>query len=230
MSTTATLFEHEDGRHAVWNGTDSPPWTIGDPKWHRVGPVDVSSIAPTHDASPAAAVQVLMPEPVGVMRAAKELEAAPYADIFLWLEPGTKLLTETEVRAALLAGVSAPAALAVIAPTAQDSCCAWSVWWTHDKAKHTTTRQASIAAWDAGIAYALERTAPQAQADTRDARIYTYSQQPTDNVIAWRIGEACSKARPGGDYIDHGLSLLQQLQEKGYGITAIATLNEQGVK
>lgn len=69
---------------------------------------------------------------------------------------------------------------------------------------------------------------PQAQADTRDARIYTYSQQPTDNVIAWRFGEACSKARPGGDYIDHGLSLLQQLQEKGYGITAIP--NEQGVK
>lgn len=71
---------------------------------------------------------------------------------------------------------------------------------------------------------------PLAQAGARDARIYTYSQQPTDNVIAWRIGEACSKARPGGDYIDHGLSLLQQLQEKGYGITAIATLNEQGVK
>lgn len=65
-------------------------------------------------------------------------------------------------------------------------------------------------------------------ADARDARIYTYSRQPTDNVIAWRFGEACSKARPGGDYIDHGLSLLQQLQEKGYGITAI--LNEQGVK
>lgn len=34
----ALLFEHEDGRYAV------NPNTAGDPKWHRMGPVDVSAI------------------------------------------------------------------------------------------------------------------------------------------------------------------------------------------
>lgn len=42
MANEATLFEHEDGRHAV--GTGSPAFTIGDPAWHRVGPVDVSAL------------------------------------------------------------------------------------------------------------------------------------------------------------------------------------------
>ena len=41
----ATLFAHDDGRHAVWPGVESPPWTHGDPGWHRVGPVDVDAIA-----------------------------------------------------------------------------------------------------------------------------------------------------------------------------------------
>lgn len=44
-----------------------------------------------------------------------------------------------------------------------------------------------------------------------------------DNVTAWRFGEASATAKPGGDYIDHGLSLLQQLEEKGYGIVELAT-------
>jgi hypothetical protein len=35
----ALLFEHEDGRYAV------NPDTTGDPKWHRVGPVDVSALS-----------------------------------------------------------------------------------------------------------------------------------------------------------------------------------------
>lgn len=34
-ASPALLFEHEDGRYAV------NPDTTGDPKWHRVGPVDV---------------------------------------------------------------------------------------------------------------------------------------------------------------------------------------------
>lgn len=35
----ALLFEHEDGRYAV------NPDTTGDPKWHRVGPVNVSALS-----------------------------------------------------------------------------------------------------------------------------------------------------------------------------------------
>lgn len=44
--TAWTLYEHEDGRHRVWPGTESPPWTHGVPAWHRVGPVEVP-----HDVS-----------------------------------------------------------------------------------------------------------------------------------------------------------------------------------
>jgi hypothetical protein len=99
---------------------------------------------------------------------------------------------------ALLAGVSAPAQAAT-APTAQDSCCAWSVWWTHDKAKHTTTRQASMAAWDAGIAYALARSAPQAQAqaDARDADGMYYLQDARWSAM---VGNCPSFWRLGGGY------------------------------
>lgn len=42
---SATLFQHDDDRHAAWPGVESPPWTQGDPGWHRVGPVDVDAIA-----------------------------------------------------------------------------------------------------------------------------------------------------------------------------------------
>jgi len=45
MANEATLFEHDDGRYAV--GTGSPAFTIGDPAWHRVGPVDVSALTAT---------------------------------------------------------------------------------------------------------------------------------------------------------------------------------------
>ena len=58
-------------------------------------------------------------------------------------------------------------------------------------------------------------------------RVFTYKNQP-GNVEAWRFGEACRAAQPGGDPIDHGLSLLQKLQEKGYGIVAIRALNTEG--
>ncbi len=43
----ATLFEHDDGRYAVAPGTGSPEFTQDDPAWHRVGPVDVSAVAPS---------------------------------------------------------------------------------------------------------------------------------------------------------------------------------------
>lgn len=59
LTTSATLFEHEDGRYAVWPGTESPPWTQGDAKWHRVGPVDVSAFTLT--AVPPAPTEQWMP-------------------------------------------------------------------------------------------------------------------------------------------------------------------------
>ena len=39
-----------------------------------------------------------------------------------------------------------------------------------------------------------------------------------DNVLAWRLGEACRAAKPGGDLIDHGLSLLHALHEQGFDV------------
>lgn len=46
------LFEHEDGRYAI------NPDTTGDPAWHRLGPVDISGIAPVQDAPPAAVAEL----------------------------------------------------------------------------------------------------------------------------------------------------------------------------
>lgn len=51
--------------------------------------------------------------------------------------------------------------------------------------------------------------------------VLTYANQP-DNVGAWRLGEACRAAKAGGDPIDHGLSLLKELQARGYGVVALA--------
>ena len=50
--------------------------------------------------------------------------------------------------------------------------------------------------------------------------VITYLNQP-DNVGAWRLGEAYRAAKLGGDPIDHGLSLLKELQAKGFGVVAI---------
>jgi len=72
------------------------------------------------------------------------------------------------------------------------------------------------AGFKAGMAFQSEHfAAPVAVTD-----VLTYRNQP-NNVGAWGIGEACSKAKPGGDFIDHGLSLLQQLEAKGYGIVQL---------
>lgn len=71
-----------------------------------------------------------------------------------------------------------------------------------------------------------ERQADELRKLRKDAeRVFTYKNQP-GNVEAWRFGEACREAQPGGDPIDHGLSLLQKLQEKGYGIVAIDAARE----
>ncbi len=50
----ALLFEHVDGRYAVAFGPVSPEFTRGDPKWVRLGPVDVSLVA---SPAPAPVVQ-----------------------------------------------------------------------------------------------------------------------------------------------------------------------------
>lgn len=54
-------------------------------------------------------------------------------------------------------------------------------------------------------------------------KVMTYHNQP-GNVDAWRLGEACraAMAKPGGDLIDTGLSLLKELEAKGYGIARLA--------
>ena len=42
-----------------------------------------------------------------------------------------------------------------------------------------------------------------------------------DNVLAWRMGQACTAAAEDqkcGDPIDRGLILLHQLNEKGFGV------------
>jgi hypothetical protein len=48
-------------------------------------------------------------------------------------------------------------------------------------------------------------------------RAYTYTDQP-GNVVAYRLGQAAMNSKPGGDCIDHGLSLLQQLEKQGFGV------------
>ena len=55
-------------------------------------------------------------------------------------------------------------------------------------------------------------------------KVYTYEKQPTDNVLAWRLGEACRTAADDpkcGDFIDRGLILLRELQVKGFGIVLL---------
>jgi hypothetical protein len=55
-------------------------------------------------------------------------------------------------------------------------------------------------------------------------KIFTYTDQPSDSVDAWRLGAACRSAaddRRCGDYIDRGLILLRELQRYGYGIVRL---------
>lgn len=54
----AWLFEHEDGRYAVAFGPGSPDFTRNEPKWHRLGPVEV--VAALRASSPAEADEALM--------------------------------------------------------------------------------------------------------------------------------------------------------------------------
>lgn len=49
---------------------------------------------------------------------------------------------------------------------------------------------------------------------------FCYTRGQPGNVDASRLGEACRRAaeKPGGDYIDGGLSLLKELEAQGYGV------------
>jgi len=64
----AWLFEHEDGRHAVGVGGGSPDFTRGDPKWHRVGPVDVSRVIQAATQPTASPEQAEAPSAVSIVR------------------------------------------------------------------------------------------------------------------------------------------------------------------
>lgn len=58
-------------------------------------------------------------------------------------------------------------------------------------------------------------------------RAYTYKDQP-GNMEATKLGRAVSLALPGGDSIDHGLSLLKALSDEGFGVFELDRPN--GVK
>lgn len=53
---------------------------------------------------------------------------------------------------------------------------------------------------------------------------FCYSRGQPNNINASRLGEACRRAaeKPGGDYIDGGLSLLKELEARGYGVFRFA--------
>ncbi|MGL6047894.1 MAG: hypothetical protein ACRC02_15745 [Vogesella sp.] len=58
-------------------------------------------------------------------------------------------------------------------------------------------------------------------------RAYTYQHQP-DNLDAGKLGRAAASTSPGGDSIDHGLSLLKELQARGFGVFELGDQQEGG--
>lgn len=58
-------------------------------------------------------------------------------------------------------------------------------------------------------------------------RAYTYQHQP-DNLDAGKLGRAAASTSPGGDSIDHGLSLLKELQAHGFGVFELGDQQEGG--
>lgn len=75
--------------------------------------------------------------------------------------------------------------------------------------------------WIAQLEPLLSHPPARAPAAGETPRPYTYTTNQPDNIGAWRLGEAVSKVRPGGDFIDGGLSLLQQLEVLGYGVVKL---------
>lgn len=58
-------------------------------------------------------------------------------------------------------------------------------------------------------------------------RAYTYTEQP-NNDHACKLGKSASAVKAGGDYIDAGLSLLEQLQANGFGVFELRALLNGG--
>lgn len=55
-------------------------------------------------------------------------------------------------------------------------------------------------------------------------KIRAYSNNQPDNVMAWRLGEACDAAAKDpkcGDPIDRGLILLRELEARGLGVVPL---------
>lgn len=49
---TWLLYEHEDGRFAAAPNAETATFTLGDPGWHRVGPVEMVTAAAIHASQP----------------------------------------------------------------------------------------------------------------------------------------------------------------------------------
>lgn len=111
QTEAGTLYEHEDGRYAVAHGTESPAFTHGDPKWHRVGPVDVSALS--HPAAQAGAVQAVSDE-----RAAFEAEIRKDAGDLSTFGSGSNLHYCNSAVNNAWGGWKARAALAATQPSA----------------------------------------------------------------------------------------------------------------
>ena len=51
-----------------------------------------------------------------------------------------------------------------------------------------------------------------------------------DNVYAYRLSQAARSARPGGDMIDHGWSLLKELHSRGFDVVPREPINQHPAK
>lgn len=92
-----------------------------------------------------------------------------------------------------------------------------SEMWAHAKRDPDSFRDA--------VAFALTAEYPRGRRVTIDRPIGATERRALDtamdNVLAWRLGEACIAAakRPGGDLIDQGLALWHELDRRGFVVT-----------
>jgi len=59
-----------------------------------------------------------------------------------------------------------------------------------------------------------------------EIRVLTYTKNQPSNNEAYRIYQAFRDAKPGGDFIDHGLSITQELQKRGLGIAVLPAIHD----
>ncbi|HQQ68753.1 MAG TPA: hypothetical protein PLL92_00350, partial [Alicycliphilus sp.] len=139
------LFEHEDGRYAI------NPDTTGDPAWHRLGPVDISGIAPVQDAPPAAVAELGYAE---VVQAIEERdEAEEFADAVLdsvlgILRPEwSNAYGRSEALEEVNARMDALLAIAPITQAAPQQDNMFEFWWAEHMPEATQAK--AWAAWNA---------------------------------------------------------------------------------